>query len=157
MEKTCGMKIFRNFEEILDYAIDKEMEEIEFYSNLAGRMDRKHVSVLFHNIALEKTGRVLQLENLKALKAEFDTNDVQDMKLAGKMVDIDHQKSDLSYQEALILAMKREKEKFKFYLEMSECAINEECRITFLNLANDEARQKLKFEIEYDEYVLIEN
>ncbi|RUT77690.1 ferritin family protein [Ancylomarina longa] len=151
------MKIFRNFEEILDYAIDKEMEEIEFYSNLAGRMDRKNVSVLFHNIMLEKTSRVLRLEKMKDLKAEFDSNEVQDMKLAGNLAEIDHQNSNLSYQDALILAMKREKEKFKFYTKMAECAINNECRSTFINLANEEARQKLKFEIEYDEYILIEN
>lgn len=40
---------------------------------------------------------------------------------------------------------------------MSEVAVNKECRETFLALANEEARQKLKFEIEYDEFVLVEN
>ena len=151
------MKIFRTFEEIIDYAIDTEMDEIEFYSDLANRMDRKNVRRLFHNIALEKTARMLRLEKMKDLKTEFKPDDIQDMKIAGTLEDIDHNKTDLSYQEALILAMKKEKAKFKFYMEMAEKAINEECRNTFLALANDEARQKLKFEIEYDEYVLMEN
>ena len=51
----------------------------------------------------------------------------------------------------------KEKEKFKFYSSMAENAVNKECRDTFLALANEEARQKLKFEIEYDEFVLVEN
>jgi rubrerythrin len=151
------MKIFRTFEEIIDYAIDKEMDEIEFYTGLAERMDRKNVRQLFNNIALEKTARMLRLEKMKDLKLNSDFDKIQDLKLAGTLEDVDYNKTDLSYQEALILAMKKEKAKFKFYMEMAESAINEECRNTFLALANDEARQKLKFEIEYDEYVLMEN
>lgn len=151
------MKIFRTFEEIIDYAIDSEMNEIEFYSDLAERMDRKNVKQLFMNIALEKTARMLRLEKMKDLRVEFDVDEVQDMKIAGSLEDIDCTKTDLSYQEALILAMKKEKDKFKFYSEMSELAVNKECRDTFLALANEEARQKLKFEIEYDEFVLVEN
>jgi rubrerythrin len=151
------MKIFRTFEEIIDYAIDKEMDEIEFYTGLAERMDRKNVRQLFNNIALEKTARMLRLEKMKDLKLNSDFDKIQDLKLAGTLEDVDYNKTDLSYQEALILAMKKEKAKFKFYMKMAESAINEECRNTFLALANDEARQKLKFEIEYDEYVLMEN
>lgn len=151
------MKIFRTFEEIIDYAIDKEMTEIEFYSDLSEKMDRKNVRRLFHNIALEKTARMLRLEKMKDLKVEFNPEDIQDMKIAGSLENVDHRNSDLSYQQALILAMKKEKMKFKFYMDMSECAINEECKQTFLSLANEEARQKLKFEIEYDEFVLVEN
>lgn len=151
------MKIFRTFEEIIDYAIDKEMNEIEFYSDLAERMDRKNVRQLFKNIALEKTARMLRLEKMKDLKMEFDVNEIQDLKIAGSLEDVDYTKSDLSYQEALILAMKKEKEKFKFYSSMAETAVNKECRDTFLALANEEARQKLKFEIEYDEFILVEN
>jgi rubrerythrin len=151
------MKIFRTFEEIIDYAIDNEMNEIEFYSDLAERMDRKNVKQLLRNIALEKTARMLRLEKMKDLKIDFDLGEVQDLKIAGSLKDIDITKSDLSYQEALILAMKKEKEKFKFYSEMAEAAVNDECRKTFLALANEEARQKLKFEIEYDEFILVEN
>ncbi|NOU62221.1 ferritin family protein [Marinifilum caeruleilacunae] len=151
------MKIFRTFEEIIDYAIDKEMNEIEFYSNLAERMDRKNVRELFRNIALEKTARMLRLEKMKDLKMDFDMDEIQDMKIAGSLEQVDHTKTDLSYQEALILAMKKEKEKFKFYSKMADTAVNEECRNTFLALAKEEARQKLKFEIEYDEFVLVEN
>ena len=151
------MGIFRNLEEIVDYAISREMEEIEFYSRLASRMDRKNVKNLFHNISLEKTARVLRLEKMKDMGIGVDSTEIQDMKIAGSLEDIDYEKTDLSYQEALIIAMKKEKEKFKFYTDMAESAIKDECKKAFLALAYEVAQQKLKFEIEYDEYVLQEN
>ncbi|MBN2596459.1 ferritin family protein [Labilibaculum sp.] len=151
------MKIFRTFEEIIDYAIDKEMDEIEFYSEVASRMDRKHVKGLFWDIALEKTARMLRLEKMKDVKPELNLDEIKDMKITASLEDVDYTRNDLTYQDALIIAMKKEKAKFKFYLSMAESAVNKECRETFLALANDEARQKLKFEIEYDEHILVEN
>ncbi|PCH70585.1 MAG: hypothetical protein COC06_04200 [Bacteroidales bacterium] len=151
------MKIFRTFEEIIDYAIDKEMDEIEFYSEIADRMDRKNVKGLFRNIALEKTARMLRLEKMKDVNSELNLDEITDMKIAGSLQNVDDTRSDLSYQDALIIAMKKEKAKFKFYLNMAESAANKECKETFLALASDEARQKLRFELEYDEHVLVEN
>jgi rubrerythrin len=72
------MKIFRTFEEIIDYAIDVEMNEIKFYSELADRMDQKNVKQLFYSIALEKTARLLRLEKMKDLKLNFDLDEIQD-------------------------------------------------------------------------------
>jgi rubrerythrin len=151
------MKIFRSFDEIIDFAIESEMNEIEFYSELAEHMMRKNVKQLFRNIALEKTARMLQLENMKDLGLLLNIEDVQDLKIAGTFKYIDFSKKTLSYQEALIMAMNKEKKKFILYQELADCAIDEECKQTFLSLANQEARQKLKLEIEYDEYILLEN
>jgi len=151
------MKIFRSFDEIIDFAIESEMNEIEFYSELAEHMIRKNVRQLFRSIALEKTARMLQLENMKDLGILLNIEDVQDLKIAGTFKEIDFTKKNLSYQEALIMAMNKEKEKFILYQELADCAINEECKQAFLSLANQEARQKLKLEIEYDEYILHEN
>ena len=151
------MKIFRSFNEIIDFAIESEMNEIEFYSELADIMERKNVKQLFRNIALEKTARMLQLENMKDIGVLLNIEDVQDLKIAGTFCDIDFSKRNLSYQEALIMAMNKEKEKFILYQELADCAVDQDCRQTFLSLANQEARQKLKLEIEYDEYILHDN
>ena len=151
------MRIFRTFEEIIDYAIDKEMDEIEFYSEIANRMERKNVKRLFRNIALEKTARMLRLEKIKDEKSGLNWEEIEDLKIANGLEEVDQTKNDLSYQDALIIAMKKEKAKFRFYSEMAEGAANQKCKETFLALASDEARHKLKFEIEYDEYVLFEN
>ena len=151
------MKIFRTFEEIIDYTIDKEMDEIEFYSEIADRMDRKNVKGLFRNIALDKTVRMLRLEKMKDMNSELNMDEIQDMKIAGSLQHVDDTRNNLSYQDALIVAMKKAKAKFKFYLNMADSTTNKECKETFLVLASDEARQKLRFEQEYDEDVLVEN
>lgn len=151
------MKIFRNFDEIIDFAIESEMNEIKFYSDLAEEMERKNVKLLFHNIALEKTARMLQLENMKDVGVLLDIENVQDLKIAGTLGEIDFSKKNLSYQEALIMAMNKEKEKFILYQELADCSADSNCRNAFLSLANQEARQKLKLEIEYDEYILHDN
>ena len=151
------MKIFRNFKEIIDFAIESEMDEIQFYSELAETMERKNVKQLFRSIALEKTARMLQLENMKEIGVLLDIENVQDLKIAGTFSEIDYTKTNLSYQEALIMAMNKEKEKFILYQELADCTHDTKCKQTFLSLANQEARQKLKLEIEYDEFILYDN
>ncbi|RZT95435.1 rubrerythrin [Ancylomarina subtilis] len=151
------MKIFRDFKEIIDFAIDSEMNEIQFYSELAETMERKNVKQLFRSIALEKTARMLQLENMKDIGFLLDVDCVQDLKIAGSFSEIDFTKRNLSYQEALIMAMNKEKEKFILYQELADCSTDTTCKQTFLSLANQEARQKLKLEIEYDEFILYDN
>ncbi len=151
------MKIFRNFKEILDFAIESEMDEIQFYSELAETMERKNVKDLLRSIAIEKTARMLQLENMKEIGVLLDIESVQDLKIAGTFSEIDYAKTNLSYQEALIMAMNKEKEKFILYQELADCTTDTNCKQTFLSLANQEARQKLKLEIEYDEFILHDN
>jgi rubrerythrin len=63
----------------------------------------------------------------------------------------------MSYEDALVLAMKREKSAFKLYLTLSERAPNDQLKEIFQSLAMEEARHKLRFELEYDEFVLREN
>ena len=53
--------------------------------------------------------------------------------------------------------MKKEKAAFKLYTDLSEKAGDESLRSFFLALAQEEAKHKLSFELEYDDYVLTEN
>ena len=43
------------------------------------------------------------------------------------------------------------------YLDLSNSVDDKELAQTFLSLAQEEARHKLRFEIEYDDYILSEN
>ena len=64
---------------------------------------------------------------------------------------------DMSYQDALILAMKKEKSAFKLYSDLAGIAPNSDLKNVFLALAQEEAKHKLRFEIEYDDNILKEN
>ena len=63
----------------------------------------------------------------------------------------------MDYQSALVLAMKREKAAFRLYTALAAKVDDEALRELFLRLAQEEAKHKLHFEIEYDEHVLTEN
>ena len=63
----------------------------------------------------------------------------------------------MTYAESLVFAMKKEKAAFKLYSKLAERAPNVNLKNIFLSLAVEESKHKLRFEIEYDEYVLREN
>ncbi|WP_320019048.1 ferritin family protein [Labilibaculum manganireducens] len=151
------MKRRWTFEEIIDYAIDKEMDEVEFYSEVASRMDRKHVKGLFGDIALEKTARMLRLEKMKDAKPELNLDEIKDMKITGSLEDVDHTRNDFTYQDALIIAMKKEKIAFRLYKDLASAALDEPSKKLFLVLAQEEAKHKLCFEVEYNNNILTEN
>ena len=79
-----------------------------------------------------------------------------DLKIGDYLTDVEPG-PNLNYQEALIVAMKKEKASFKLYIDLAAITDNENLRSVFSLLAQEEAKHKLRFEIEYDDYVLSEN
>jgi rubrerythrin len=63
----------------------------------------------------------------------------------------------MKYEDALKLAMKREKAAFKLYTNLAEKSEDNGMKSLFSMLAQEESKHKLRFEIEYDEYVMKEN
>ena len=63
---------------------------------------------------------------------------------------------DMSYRDALIVAMKKEKAAFRLYSDLAASAPDEALKKTFLGLAQEEAKHKLRFEVEFDD-LLTEN
>ncbi len=58
---------------------------------------------------------------------------------------------DTSYQDIPILAMKKEKAAFKLYMDLHETVDDADLKSLMLALAQEEAKHKLRFEIEYDD------
>ena len=63
----------------------------------------------------------------------------------------------MDYQQALIVAMKKEKKAFKMYNDLAAVVDDGSLQAVFLSLAQEEAKHKLRFEIEYDDYVMKDN
>jgi len=142
---------------VLDFAIQKEQDAVDFYTTLAGKMDFEHIKSVFLGFAAEEKGHKAKLQAVKAGK-QMATPDkaVQDLKIGDNMVEVDLN-TELTYQDALIVAMKAEKAAFKLYNDLASIADNATLKEVFLGLAQEEAKHKLRFEIEYDEHVLTEN
>jgi len=151
------MKEFNSVEEILDFAIRAEQEAVNFYSDLAARSKNEQIKKVFQEFAGEEMkhkSRLLGIKEEKILKLSGEK--VRDMKIADYLVDI-APKPDMPYGDALILAMKKEKKAFQLYSFLSEQVTDPFMKGLFLTLALEESRHKLRFEIEYDEYILKEN
>ncbi|MGD9977737.1 MAG: ferritin family protein [Bacteroidales bacterium] len=151
------MKEFSNINDILDFAIDREQNAVDFYSKLAKGARNADMKSTFEQFAREEMGHKARLVKIKEEGiVTLSKESVQDLKIADYIVR-DEEREDLSYEQALVLAMKREKAAFKLYLALSEKVQSPEFKSLFLSLAQEESRHKLRFELEYDEFVLKEN
>ncbi|MFC1792107.1 ferritin family protein [Planctomycetota bacterium] len=150
------MDTFESFIAVLDYAIGKEIEANQFYLDMANQMKNPTMSKVFEAFAKEELGHKAKLEAIKQGKEIQPAKDITDLRIADYTVDVEPA-PDMSYQDALILAMKKEKVAFRLYLDLADQVENEDHKTLFLSLAQEEAKHKLRFEIEYDDVVLNEN
>ena len=151
------MKQSDSINKILDFAIEGEIEAYEFYKDLASKMDSPTMRQVFLDFAVEEQGHRKLLEDAKkGKKVNIGGENIADLKIAEYTVDV-KPTPDIDYQAALILAMKKEKKAFQLYSDLAAAAKNPAVKKLFQSLAQQEARHKLRFELEYDEVVLKNN
>lgn len=151
------MEEFKTINDILDFAINSEQEAVEFYSSLASNAKNDEMKSVFEQFAKEEMGHKAMLMKIKS-EDTFEIRDQQiiDLKIADYLVDVEAS-PNMSYEEALIVAMKKEKSAFRLYSNLAAKAPNDKMKRIFLSLAQEESKHKLRFEIEYDDFVLREN
>jgi rubrerythrin len=148
---------FDSVDAVLDFAIKNEQAASDFYTDLASKMKNPKMKEVFEGFAAEERGHKARLEALKGgSRAKLSTAKVLDLKIADYVVDEEPSPS-MDYASALALAMRQERAAFRLYSDLAGSADDGEVRDLFLGLAQEEAKHKLRFEIEYDEGVLREN
>ena len=142
---------FDSVDEILEFAIQQEEKAVEFYTELAGKMQYKHMKDALLGFAEEEErhkARLLQVrEGKQMLGAE---QRVLDLKIGDHLEEVELS-DELDYQQALIVAMKAEKAAFRLYSDLASATDDPALKTTLLGLAEEEAKHKLRFEIEYDD------
>jgi len=150
---------FNSIDEILDFAIDKEEEAADFYSNLADKMEYEHMKEVFNQFTLEEREHKRKLIDVKEGKKMLSAEEkVIDLKIGENLVEVklNANKFNLTYQQALIIAMKAEKAAYRLYLKLAHTTDDMRLKNLFEGLANEEAKHKLRFEIEYDDNIFQE-
>ena len=151
------MKEFVSINDILDFAINSEQEAVDFYTKLAKNAKNDDMKNVFEQFAKEEIGHKAKLTTIKETgNFTLGNEQVADLKISDYIVKV-KAGPNMTYEEALVLAMKKEKSAFKLYSTLAEKAPNEEMKKLFLGLAQEEAKHKLRFEIEYDDNVMSEN
>ena len=152
------MTVFKSIEDILDFAINEEQKASDLYKSLAARSRNRSIQDVFDQFSKEELGHKKKLESMKqGGKVSLSMEKVEDLKIGDYLVDVNKSRDDLSYQESLIIAMKEEKAAFRLYSDLAGRTSDPSLKETFLMLAQEEAKHKLRFEIEYDDYILKEN
>jgi rubrerythrin len=143
---------------ILDFAIRQEEQAQAFYEDLATKVPNPAMKTALQEFAEEERGHREKLLKVKGdgTLAKTAGPRVQDLKLSDYVV-AEEPSPDISYQDALILAMKKEKAAYRLYMTLASMTDYTELKSLLLWLANEEAKHKLRFEVEYDQYVLKEN
>lgn len=145
------MLAFRSVDDVLDFAIKQEIEASRFYTEMAHRVENPALSQWFTELAREEQGHQAKLEAFKRGEQPFClAKPVEDLRVSDYVVDVEP-RVDMDYQQALILAMKKEKAAFKFYLQLAEMCNSPDVKRVFQILAQEEAQHKLRFEVEYDD------
>jgi len=145
---------FESIDSILDFAISKEEEAEALYLNMAELVERPGMAEAFSAFAAEEAGHRQRLLKLKAGKLPvMAAGAVQSLGIADTLTEV-VPSTNMTYQEALRFAMQAEKAAFKLYEDLAAAVEDSGWAEVFHALAQEEAKHKLRFEIEYDEVVL---
>lgn len=148
---------FKNVDEILDFAIKSEESANRFYSEWAKKLAGKPIESTFEELAAEENKHkefLLGVKHGKSVQASDKA--LLDLKISDYMADV-KASVDMDYQDALTVAMHREKMAFKLYSSLADMSPKEDVKNMFKILAHEEAKHKLRLEMIYDEEILKEN
>lgn len=141
-----------SIEEILEYAISREVEAYYFCKALAGRVDTPKMRQVFEDMAAEelehkakleleiiKMGKTLTAQQMPAGRPESDY-----------IISDSDAPLDMDYTDMLLLGMEKEEAAFRMYVNLIPNVHDEESREVLLALAQEEVKHKLRFQDEYD-------
>ena len=153
MEKTH----FESAEDILQFAIDREIDAQNFYNEWAGKVKNPAIGEMLKELALQEKGHEEHLKRVK-MRGELKPSDkkITDMKISDYLIDI-APSEDMDYQQALTVAMEREQGSVNLYKTLAKLAPTDEVQNLFLDLVEEEVRHKVRLEDEYDQNILRDN
>jgi rubrerythrin len=143
------MEKFKSVDDILDFAIAREAEAIQLYSDLARKVDKPEMRTALEGFIREELEHKEKLETEKAEGVVLKDEEVGNLGIA-EYVEGGEARPDMSYKDLIVLAMKKENTSVKLYTDLAKISQDEKLRDMFLLLAQEEAEHKLRFELEYD-------
>ncbi len=145
------------FQEVIDFAIKREEGAAELYKHAISMAASQDAKSMFSELLEEEKKHKALLEKLGPESvAETIPPVTGNLQISEYLVPMKFE-PNMSYQDILILAMKREEQSVRLYTDMGEKVEDAQLKNLFRQLAGEEAKHKNKLETEYDENVLREN
>ena len=138
-------------EQVLDFAIERENEACVFYQAWADKLDDPTLNKVFLGLSEQERQHSEKMTAIRKGHTVFRfKNDLfPKIHLLDFVVEA-RLGPDLSLEDALALAMQREKMSYRLYLELAAAAEVEALVNVFISLAHEEANHRVRLEIEYD-------
>jgi len=143
------------FDEIIEFAIEREKEAVEFYKDLQRKTALSEKMDFLKNLEKMELGHIRTLELIKAKDIkEIEIQETIDLRISDFIVSTDAALDEMSYQDILITAMKKEEASFRLYSSLESSQNDAGAKKLFKKLASEEAGHKLLFEKLYDDEIL---
>jgi rubrerythrin len=144
----------RQFEEIIRFAVQREIESMDFYDKASNMVKHSGTRDLFLDFVKQEEGHKAKLEEVLAGKIVLGRIEkIPNLKISDYMVEAEL-KLDISYGDILRIAMKREERSVKLYTDLNEKNQNEALRNLFSFLIQEESKHKYYVERLYDDEIL---
>lgn len=148
---------FENLREVIDFAIEKEIEAADFYEEVSKQEGMSGAKEMLLEFAEQEKKHQKLLEELKTKGIVEGVSDykfkwIPDIKRSDYVVELEYKKG-MTYNELLMLAMKREEKALALYNQLLRQADGKNAKDVFKMLCQEEARHKLILETKYDDYM----
>ena len=147
-----------SFEDVIDFAIKREKEAVKFYVDLQKISRFSAQKSLLKEFELMEHGHVNLLNSVKkrnsAEKLKVDIP--ADIKLNEYLVE-SLPVPEMSYQDILIIAIKREEKSAKLYSGLLAGTSDSSLRNIFEKLVSEEKKHKHHFEVIYEKDIQADN
>ena len=144
----------KKFQEIVEFALQKEIEAVDFYTRASGVVKHSGTKALFLDFAKQEEGHKRLLENLSMEKlVHANIEKIPNLKISDYLVDTDF-RPDISYADILRIAMKREEHSIKLYNDLKPLNGDETLTKLFNFLIQEESKHKYALEKIYDDEIL---
>jgi rubrerythrin len=151
------MEKFESVDAVLDFAIAREQEAFDFYHALASGASDSNIRILFTSFAEVEAGHKRKLEGIKEGTTYLSLRkEPVNLKISDYLAEV-QPSPDMSFQDALIVAMKREEKANALYTAMAATVDDALIAELFRQLAKEEAGHKARFENLYEANFLKEN
>ena len=144
----------KKFKEIIQFAIQREIESMNFYDRAGKLVKHSGTKDLFLDFMKQEEGHKRELEEVLAGKIVLGKIEkIPNLKISDYMVEAEL-KPDISYGDILRIAMKREERSVKLYTDLNQKNQDENLRNLFTFLVQEESKHKYYIERLYDDEVL---
>ena len=136
-------------EDILEYAIEQEIQANSFYSKLAHDVQKADLRETLQNFAADEFQHKLRLEGVRDGQVALTEEQIGSLHIAEHLAPVPL-RGDMSYKELLEYAIRKEDHAEQLYRKLAQATKRPEVRKMFTLLAQEEARHKFNLEFEYD-------